>query len=240
MNKYYSEIRPQMHDLTSRKIKGVRIVKTLEHFLGKDKVKKSKLLDVGSSTGIIDSIIAQGFDEVWGIDIDKVGVDFARKEFKRKNLHFEVGSALALRFHDNSFDVVICTHVYEHVNDPKKLFKEIYRVLKPGGVCYLAAINAFWPIEPHYNLIFLSWLPKNIANIYVKIFGKAEKYWENPMFRNQLINLVKKFKIYDYTGKILSEPKKFGYQNKSIPKIFSSFLRFLTPTFFWLLVKENE
>jgi hypothetical protein len=95
-------------------------------------------------------------------------------------------------------------------------------------------------MEPHYNLLFLSWLPKSIANIYVKMFGKAEKYWENPMFRRQLIDLVKKFKINDYTGKILAEPKKFGYQNQSVPKIFSSFLRFLTPTFFWLLVKEYE
>lgn len=240
MSKYYSEIRPQMHDLLSRKQKGVRIVKTLEAFIGKDAVKNGKLLDIGSSTGIIDSVLSGSFGEVWGIDIDKVGIVFAIKNFRKKNLHFEVGNALKLRFKNDSFDIVICTHVYEHVSDPKKLFNEIYRVLKPGGICYLAAINALWPIEPHYNLLFLSWLPKNIANIYVKIFGKAEKYWENPMFRSQLIDLVKKFKINDYTDKILSEPKKFGYQNRRIPKIFSSFLRFLTPTFFWLLVKENE
>lgn len=239
MNKYYSEIRPQMNDLKSRKTKGVRIVKTLNDFLGADRVKKAKLLDVGSSTGIIDSVLAESFGEVWGIDIDEVGVNFAKKEFKKKNLHFEVGSALKLRFRGNSFDVVVCTHVYEHVSNPKKLFNEIYRVLKPGGVCYLAAINALWPMEPHYNLLFLSWLPKSVANIYVKLFGKSDKYWENPMFRYELTKLVKKFRLNDYTGSILSYPQKFGYQNQSIPKIFSSFLRFVTPTFFWLLVKEN-
>lgn len=237
IDKFYSEIRPQMHDLTSRKTKGLRIIKTLEDFLGKKKVGQSKLLDVGSSTGIIDSVLAQKFGEVWGIDIDKVGISFAKKEFRKTNLHFEVGSALDLRFKDNSFDVVICTHVYEHVDDPKKLFKEIYRVLRPGGICYFAAINALWPMEPHYNLLFLSWLPKKVANCYVRLFGKADKYYENPMFRDQLKKLVAKFRIHDYTGKILAYPKKFGYQNPPIPYFFSYLLRFITPTFFWILEK---
>ena len=61
-----------MNDLKSRKTKGVRIVKTLNDFLGADRVKKAKLLDVGSSTGIIDSVLAESFGEVWGIDIDEV------------------------------------------------------------------------------------------------------------------------------------------------------------------------
>ena len=40
---------------------------------------------------------------------------------------------MKLSFKENSFDIVICTHVYEHVPNSKKLFDEIYRVLKPGG-----------------------------------------------------------------------------------------------------------
>ena len=38
-----------------------------------------------------------------------------------------------LTFADNSFDLVISEHVMEHVNDPKKSFEEIYRVLKNQG-----------------------------------------------------------------------------------------------------------
>jgi SAM-dependent methyltransferase len=40
-------------------------------------------------------------------------------------------------FPDNSFDVVICCHVIEHVDDDDKAMREIFRVLKPGGFAVL-------------------------------------------------------------------------------------------------------
>jgi ubiquinone/menaquinone biosynthesis C-methylase UbiE len=36
-------------------------------------------------------------------------------------------------FPENSFDVVFCNHVMEHVDDDIKSMQEIYRILKPGG-----------------------------------------------------------------------------------------------------------
>ena len=38
-----------------------------------------------------------------------------------------------LPFEDNSFDVVFCNHVLEHVEDDKKALSELYRVMKPNG-----------------------------------------------------------------------------------------------------------
>lgn len=236
--KDYSQIRPQMHDFKSREIKAKRIIATLNDYLGKSKIKECSVLDVGSSTGIIDSILAKSFNKVYGIDIDQSGIKFAQNNFKKKNLHFIKVSAEKIPFKPSSFEVVICTHVYEHVNNPKLLMQEIYRVLKPKGVCYFAAINAIWPIEPHYNLPFLSYLPKRLANYYVKALGKANKYYENPMFIWQLRKLVSKFKIIDYTEKILSNPKKYSYNNIPIPHLFSKILKYFTPTIFWLLVKK--
>ncbi len=38
-----------------------------------------------------------------------------------------------LPFEDNSYDVILCNHVLEHIPDDKKAMQELYRVMKPGG-----------------------------------------------------------------------------------------------------------
>lgn len=38
-----------------------------------------------------------------------------------------------LPFEDNSFDVILCNHVLEHIPDDQKAMQELYRILKPGG-----------------------------------------------------------------------------------------------------------
>ena len=43
----------------------------------------------------------------------------------------------------NYFDTVIATEVLEHVRDPKKAVNELYRVLKPKGVCILSTRFCF-------------------------------------------------------------------------------------------------
>jgi len=50
---------------------------------------------------------------------------------KRGNVRCE--DVQNLTFPDESFDIVITQDVFEHIADPKKGFKEIHRVLKPGG-----------------------------------------------------------------------------------------------------------
>ena len=232
----YAKGRPQMYHKKSREQKGIRITKTLSDFFGKEKIKNLKILDVGASTGIIDNILAKSFKEVIGTDIDKEAIVFAKKSFKKKNLKFKVEDAMKLTFKDNSFDVVICTHVYEHVPNPKKLFSEIYRVLKPGGVCYLAAQNKLWPLEAHHNLLFLSYLPKNLGDIYIRTFTDKKEYYEHPMNYWELQKMLNKFTIHEYTSKILSNPNKFGYDNQSI-YFTSHFFKYFTPTLFWLLEK---
>lgn len=233
----YASGRPQMYEQKSRKEKAVRMVKTLEDFMGGEILKKQVVLDVGASTGIIDNVLADHFNKVVGIDIDEKAIKHAEKNFRKKNLEFKVDDAMALSFSKDSFDVVICAHVYEHVPDSQKLFNEIYRVLKPGGACYLAAINKLWPWEPHYDLPFLSWLPKIMANFYVRIRGKSKEYYESPKTYWGLKNLLKNFKVIDYTPNILSNPKKYGYNNVSLGKL-SDIAKYFTPTMFWILEKK--
>ncbi len=239
---------PELYNKAPRKKRAYRIIKTLEDFFGKEKIRTLTLLDVGSSTGIMDDQLATKFKNVVGIDIEEDAVRYSQNNFKRKNLQFKLGDAMNLDFKDNSFDVIICTHIYEHVPNAEKLFSEIFRVLKPSGVCYLAAINSLWPIEPHYKLLFLSLLPKYLANIYVRLFNKADSYYETPRSYWELRKMVSKFNVIDYTPKVLSNPRKLGYGDilpsqgykHQLLKHLSSIFKYFVPTFFWLLVKPEK
>jgi len=55
-----------------------------------------------------------------------------------------VGSATDIPLGDASFDTVVSTEVLEHVPDPLKALREMYRVLKPGGYLILST-PMYWP-----------------------------------------------------------------------------------------------
>ena len=38
-----------------------------------------------------------------------------------------------ITYDSNTFDVIVCSHVLEHVPDDDKAMRELYRVLKPNG-----------------------------------------------------------------------------------------------------------
>ena len=59
------------------------------------------------------------------------------------DLHLDVTN---IDLPDNRYDVVICNHVLEHVNDVNKAFSEIKRILKPGGWAILMV-----PINPNVD-----------------------------------------------------------------------------------------
>ena len=44
-------------------------------------------------------------------------------------------------YQDNTFDIVTATEVIEHLEDFRAILREMYRVLKPGGVCVLSTPN---------------------------------------------------------------------------------------------------
>lgn len=57
------------------------------------------------------------------------------------DIHFDLHHA---PFEDNSFEVIFCNHVLEHVDDDKQCMKELYRILKPGGWAILQV-----PVDYH-------------------------------------------------------------------------------------------
>lgn len=71
------------------------------------------------------------------------GLDFL-ESISNKKTNFLSGSAYSLPFPDNSFDLVVCSEVLEHLHDYKDAVAEVSRVLKPGG-SFLASVPAEFP-----------------------------------------------------------------------------------------------
>jgi ubiquinone/menaquinone biosynthesis C-methylase UbiE len=246
----FSEEHPEeMYDVEKRTRKGNKTMAVLlDHLSGEGKDPAGlRLLDIGCSTGFMTRLYARSFDAVVGIDIDEGAVKYARENNAEENIEYLVSDSMATGLDDGSFDVVTCTHIYEHVPDSKRLLSEIYRLLKKGGVCYFAAGNRLVLIEGHYGLPLLSVVPKPLAHLYLKILGRGDYYYENHLTYRGLKKLVSPFEIHDYTLKVIEDPEKYHATDMVGPgsvkqKIVLGLLKaayFISPTYIWVLEKGD-
>ena len=242
----FSDNSEEMFQKSIRQKKAKTMVAVLNDFLLQD-LSQLSLINVGGSTGFIDEYLSHHFFSVTGIDIDEKAIEYAKRHFKKNNLKFEVGDAMNINYNDNSFDIAICSQVYEHVPDANKLLDELYRVLKPGGLVYFAAGNRLMFNEPHHNLPLLSVIPRPLAHIYMKITKKGSYYYEKHLTYWGLKKLTKKFTIIDYTSKIICNPEKFHASYMLKPKsakhniaiFITRYLFWLVPAYIWLLKKPE-
>jgi 2-polyprenyl-6-hydroxyphenyl methylase/3-demethylubiquinone-9 3-methyltransferase len=105
--------------------------------------KGKTALEVGCGGGILTEEIARmGFDTT-GVDPSEGSLATARGHAKQSGLEirYEVGTGEALPYANDSFDVVFCCDVLEHVRDLPKVIAEIARVLKPGGAFVFDTFN---------------------------------------------------------------------------------------------------
>ncbi len=236
--------RENMYDQEGRGAKADKVIAVLDDYL--DGLSALSFLDVSCSTGLMTRRFAPHFAKVTGIDIDEGAVAFARENNDLPNVEYHVMDALHTTFPDNSFDVVVCNQMYEHVPDAEQLLREIRRVLMPGGVCYFGATNRLKVIETHYGRIpFLSYLPKPLANAYLKILRRGDRYYENLYTYWTLKKLCSDFDIADYTEAVVRQPERFRAVDTVVPgssqqKLALRLLRsayWLSPGYIWLLRK---
>ncbi len=167
-----------------------RIIEELELKSG------DSILDAGCGDGFYLHLLSElGKFKLTGIDFDKNALASAKNNLSGiTGITIFHGSVMDLPFKSNSFNKVILTEVAEHLPDDLKGLKEIYRVLKPGGILVVTV--------PNHNYPFL-WDPVN--KVLELTTGKHIKsgFWAGLW--NQHIRLY-------YPDEIISKIKKAGFK----------------------------
>ena len=106
-------------------------------------------LDVGCGPGTFIGTLSPERRST-GVDVTREFLDIARSRYGGPNKIFAEMTAESLEFDDNTFDVVTCIEVIEHIGEAgvTRLLGEIRRVLRPGGLLLTSTPNyaSPWPV----------------------------------------------------------------------------------------------
>ena len=103
-----------------------------------------KVLDVACGGGILSESMAALGADVTGIDAGKAPLAVARLHLKESGLRIDYRQATAEEYaaaHADSFDVVTCLELLEHVPQPSSVVSACKKLAKPGGDVFFATLN---------------------------------------------------------------------------------------------------
>jgi ubiquinone/menaquinone biosynthesis C-methylase UbiE len=100
---------------------------------------QADVLDVGCGTGYGTAHLAEVAKSAVGIDISEAAVKWAAKRYPR--VPFIRMDAQRLEFPDRSFDLIVSTENFEHLPDQAAHARELARILRPDGLCFVATPN---------------------------------------------------------------------------------------------------
>lgn len=163
--------------------RGRELVKGLARFV--PSLKGLRLLDIGSGYGGTSIAAAQEGAQAVGIEMGE-----AQLRLSKANLADNPGLTVEIHRMDamdwskletlGRFDVITCDNVIEHVPQPEILVAHIRRLLKPAGIAYVTAPNAFSlgqvTNDCHYGQFGLSLLDPADGLAYVKKSSAQDSY----------------------------------------------------------------
>jgi SAM-dependent methyltransferase len=157
------------HDVEEKKRLGGELLKLIEKKLG----HRGSLLDLGCGRGELMWAAREAGWKAEGVDPSPAHLEWARINLGIEGL---LGTIEDARFPSAHFDAITMGGVIEHLYDPYATLREVWRVLKPGGVFYFDAPNE-------------DGLYTRIGNIYLRAQG-----------RDWVVNLAPTFAPYHVQG----------------------------------------
>jgi SAM-dependent methyltransferase len=119
-----------------------------------------QLLDIGCNEGRGLRLYARNGFQVEGLELNEMAAAVARK------VGFEVHTCLIEEFNPvNGYDVAVLANVLEHSLDPRKMLRDVQRILKPGGQVWISCPNSRSWLRKVFGRSWLNWhVPFHIAH----------------------------------------------------------------------------
>ena len=114
-------------------------------------LRGKRVLELGYGMGTDHLQLARRGGQMYGLDLTPASGQVTKRRFELYGFHSElmIGDAEHLPYRDGEFDFVYSFGVVHHSPDTERIIREIHRVLKPGGKCWITVY--------HKNSLFFWW-----------------------------------------------------------------------------------
>lgn len=134
------------------------------------------VLDAGSGYGYTAVALAAKCRSVVAIEPSPGLFELSRTVTQQMaNIELRQQSLTAIQ-DESRYDLIVLDNVLEHIPDQPTALSSAHKALRPGGLLYILVPNRLWPIEAHYGLPFLSYLPLPLANRYLRLTRRGTSY----------------------------------------------------------------
>lgn len=190
------------------------------HFPHNSRVKKPKVLDIGSHYLHSSMILSEMDFEVDGMDVSIFwDMDFVKNRGSKFGINPIVENDLAnmpqFQSTHDKYDLIVFTEIFEHITfNPIQLWKTIYQILKPGGKIYISTPNSLalanWA-RNFKNLITLQSVGITVDDIISKVtYGHHWKEYSAQEIKTYFHTLSDDFRVtinpYHYKEHELKSP----------------------------------
>lgn len=196
------------------------ILSVLHDYLGQERVRDARCLDVGCATGVITAYLSAHVKSIVGADVDREMLKLARLRTPANGASYVLMASGRLPVSPAGLDIVVLNHVYNYVPDKQELFRQIHESLVPGGICYFAGVNGL-------------------------TFPKRSRHETGQCSYGHMKRLIGGFALADYTHRILAEPRRFRADIRTgvvpllgtLTRPFWRLMLPLYPSWVWILRK---
>lgn len=186
-------------------------------------LNRKEVAEVGCGHGLITFMLSSHCKSITGFDVDTKAINYAESLnliFNFQNVKFQNYDG---KFSDvkTTFDIAISMDVIEHVKNPVEYLKEVYKILKTGGVLLLGTPNGMIAnknkciVKTHSKFHIMEYTPNELASFLQNAGFRTVEFYTNKNVagggydisttKKIIIKLLCKLDLFDWVVKLLSQ-----------------------------------